>query len=204
MNFQERSTPTSAAQPQTERVDGAQGESVSVVITAYNHARWLPEAVDSVRAQTHAPIELIVVDDGSTDETPAVCAGLEGATILRQQNSGLSAARNAGLRAASSSLIAFLDADDLLLPGAIEAGVAALSEKPEMAFVHGGHLGVLADRTPIWETRARPEAATYRELLRGNLIGMHATGLYRRAPLIALGGFDENLPAAEDYDMYLR
>jgi len=204
MNFQKRTAPDGSVEPQTRPVSGAQGESVSVVITAYNHARWLPEAVESVRAQTHSPIELIVVDDGSTDETPAICAGLEGVKILRRENSGLSAARNAGLRAAGGDLIAFLDADDLLLPDAIAAGVAALADRPELAFAHGGHLGVLADRTPIWETRARVEDATYRALLRGNLIGMHATVLYRRAILLELGGFDEKLTAAEDYDMYLR
>ena len=176
----------------------------AVVITCYNHGRWLPDAIRSVMAQDHQPIELIVVDDGSTDDTAQVCRRFPGLRYVHQENAGLSAARNRGLREASSPLIAFLDADDLLLPHAIAAGVRRLSENPGWAFVFGGHLGVDAERRPIWETTPDPADASYEQLLRRNVVVMHAAVLYRRRLLEEAGAFDASLRSSEDYDVYLR
>src|SRR5947207_1112090 len=91
---------------------------VSVVIPAFNYARFLPAAIDSVLRQTFSDFEILVVDDGSTDDTPQVVASFTGPRIryIRQENAGLSAARNTGIRNARAPFVAFLDADDEWLP----------------------------------------------------------------------------------------
>src|SRR6187200_250053 len=99
---------------------------VSVVIACYNHGRFLPAAVDSVLAQDYGEIELIVVDDGSTDETPDVAARYPVIRYLRQENQGAAAAKRAGLEASTGEFLMFLDADDTLLPGAIGSLVRGL------------------------------------------------------------------------------
>ncbi len=98
--------------------------SVSVVVTTYNQARYIAETIESVLAQTHAPREIIVVDDGSTDETPSITARFgDRITCIRQKNQGIAGSRNAGIRRASGELIAFLDGDDLWEPGKLAAQV---------------------------------------------------------------------------------
>src|SRR4051812_40739997 len=96
----------------------ASASPVSVVIPTYNYAHYLPQAVDSVLAQTHRALEVIVVDDGSTDSTPEACASFKDPRVryVRQPNAGLSAARNTGIREALFPLVAFLDADDCWMP----------------------------------------------------------------------------------------
>lgn len=105
--------------------------SVSVVIPTYNRARWLPETVESVLQQTCRPLEVLIVDDGSTDDTEAVCAGFpEPVRYLRQANAGVAAARNLGLRHARGEWIAFGDSDDLWEPGKLAVQLAALEASP--------------------------------------------------------------------------
>ena len=178
---------------------------VSVVITCHNHARFLEAAIASAAAQTHRPLEIIVVDDGSTDGTAAVLARHPEVEAVRQENLGLPAARNAGLALARGGWVTFLDADDLLLPHALEAGVRHLSEHPECALVSGGYQFIDRDGRRMWDPRVPPAPGEpYLELLRRNYIGMHATVLYRREALVAVGGFDPSLAAAEDYDVFLK
>ena len=177
----------------------------SVVIVCYNQARYLKEAIESVLAQTYQPLEIILVDDGSTDETAAVADAYPQVDYLWQTNRGLAAARNTGLRFSSSDYIAFLDADDRLLPHAIQSGVDCLKRSPECAFVYGGFRNVFGDGSPAPTDPAEPVASDhYRNLLQGNFIGMHAAVLYRRAVLNEVDGFNERLPACEDYELYLR
>ena len=111
--------------------------SVSVVIPCYNQGRFLAEAVASAAAQGELVSEIVVVDDGSTDETPAVATRDGSVTYIHQERQGLSGARNSGWRASSGSYVVFLDADDRLLPGAIEAGIEAFGRWPQAAFVFG-------------------------------------------------------------------
>jgi glycosyltransferase involved in cell wall biosynthesis len=104
---------------------------VSVIIPTYNRAAWLPRTVASVRRQTHAPHEIIVVDDGSQDDTAAVVAGLgAGITLLTQANQGVAAARNLGARHATGDWLAFVDSDDLWEPEKLEIQLAASAEAP--------------------------------------------------------------------------
>src|SRR5262249_10534183 len=128
-----------------------------------------------------------------------------GVRYVRQRNQGLSSASNAGLRATWCPYVAFLAADDRLLPEATEAGVSCMEAHPDCAFVSGHYrlidaAGGLLDFEPC----ACAIKDHYRELLRGNYIGMHATVLYRRGVLQRMGGFDIALRHCEDYDLYLR
>jgi hypothetical protein len=177
---------------------------VTIVINCFNNAAWANEAILSAKTQTYPLVELIIIDDGSSDDTAAVCAQHPEVRYIWQQNAGLSSARNTGLRAAAGRFVCFLDGDDVLRPDAIARGVEALEANSTWAFVYGGHLTVGADRTLISEVRSDPGQANYRSLLRQNVVGMHATVLYRRAVLEQEGGFDTSLRAAEDYDMLLR
>jgi glycosyltransferase involved in cell wall biosynthesis len=185
------------------RADGS--PVVSVVITCYNHGRFLRDAVESVRRQTFKDFEIIVIDDGSVDETPTVAASLDGIRCVRQANLGLSAARNTGWRASRGRYVVFLDADDRLLPFALQAGVDAALTHPEAAFVSGHYATIDVDGVQgVISSRPCVTSDHYGALLRWNYIGMHATVVYRRETLNRFGGFNPALRACEDYDMFLR
>lgn len=178
--------------------------TVGVVVTTYNHAHFLGEALESVRAQTRAPDAIVVVDDGSDDDPAQVVTRFPGVRCIRQDNRGLAAARNAGLMALDTRYAIFLDADDRLEPRAIEAGLACFARAPESGFVYGGHLFIDQNGNKTGERFEPAGESAYLQLLRGNFIGMHGTVMYRRDVLEAIGGFDEQLRRCEDYDVYLR
>ena len=177
---------------------------VSVIIPCHNQARFLAEAIESVLGQIFRPGEIVVVDDGSTDDTSAVAAQYPDVLCVRQRKRGSSSARNAGLEATRHRYVAFLDADDRLLPGALVAGVSCIEAHPEFAFVSGHYRMISADGSPLhFQPCACAAKDHYLELLRGNYIGMHAAVLYRREFLKRVGGFDPALRHCEDYDLYL-
>lgn len=188
------------------RIDAAPAvPSVAVVINTFNDAVWLPQAIESVLAQTRRADEIIVIDDGSAEDPTPVIAPYAGVRLVRQPNAGLAAARNTGLAHARSDHILFLDADDRLKPRAIETGLACLAGMPEASLVYGGHHTINGDSSRRDPDRFDPVGdKPYRDLLRGNPIAMHATVLYRRDLLEAAGGFDASLRRCEDYDLYLR
>ncbi|HEX3110532.1 MAG TPA: glycosyltransferase family A protein, partial [Thermoanaerobaculia bacterium] len=112
-------------------------KSVSVVIPSYNYARYLGEAIDSALGQTLPPLEVIVVDDGSTDDTPAVLAAYgDRIRVLRQKNAGVAVARNSGIAAARGECVAFLDADDVWLPRKLELQIPLFTDS--VGLVHCG------------------------------------------------------------------
>jgi glycosyltransferase involved in cell wall biosynthesis len=186
--------------------DARAAPPVSIIITTYNHARFLAEAIESALRQTVAAGEVIIVDDGSTDDPGSFARQYPQVRLIRQSNQGLAAARNTGWRAARGRYVVFLDADDRLMPDAIAANLRRFDERPECAFVYGsfcyidsaGELLNLPAFTKIVEEDA------YVSLLEGNCIGMHATVMYRRDCLEQAGGFDPQLRVAEDYELYLR
>lgn len=178
--------------------------SVAVAIACFNQGRFLGQAIESALRQTRPPLEIIVIDDGSTDCTREVAARFPDVRYLHQANAGLSAARNAGLAAARAGRILFLDADDWLLPVALGAAATALDATPGAAFAHGGYQEVAEDGTVLSTHAPRPAPRPFLQLLRGNHVAMHGTVLYDAALLRAGGGFDSALPACEDYDVYLR
>lgn len=179
--------------------------SVTVVINCYNDLDFLPQAIESVLAQSLRPAAIIVVDDGSRDDPAPFIAPYPGIRLVRQANAGLASARNAGLAATATDFVLFLDADDRLLPPAIDAGLAAFERCPDAALVYGGHRRIDAAGRPIGDDRYDPVGPEpYLDLLRGNYIAMHATVLYRTQALRSAGGFDPTLRRCEDYDLYLR
>lgn len=177
---------------------------VSVVIPCYNQARFLAESVGSAVART-VGVEIIVVDDGSTDHTAAVARSLEHALLIRQGNRGLAAARNRGLRAASGDFVIFLDADDRLLTGAIDAGVRAMAERADCAMAYGRCV-MMGPDGQLWPTPEVPivRSGHHAALLQTNLIWTPAMAIFRRPIVAAVGGFREGFDGAADYDLYLR
>jgi glycosyltransferase involved in cell wall biosynthesis len=180
-------------------------DTVSVVIPCYKQAGFLAEAIESVLAQSHPHLEVIVVDDGSPDDTSDVAALYPRVRCIRQENQGLSAARNTGIRESKGEFLVFLDADDRLTPKALESGVQHLRQCPSAAFVAGRHRNIAIDGSPL-PTRQRPDIGRdhYVELLRANYIGCPATVMYRRAVFDDVLGFDATVNPASDYDLYLR
>jgi len=181
---------------------------VSVVIPCYNYAHYLPQAIDSALAQSYRPLEVVVVDDGSTDDTPAVVAGYgERIRCIRKANGGLPAARNTGIQAATYAFVAFLDADDRWAPEFLTTVMAAFAGAGEgcglvatraQAFGPDGTLrprpcrdravrGTLRSRDIILRTRFSPSAV-----------------VTRRRVFEDCGFFDETLTSSEDRDMWIR
>jgi glycosyltransferase involved in cell wall biosynthesis len=179
--------------------------TVTIVITTYNHARFLSEAIASAIRQEHPADNIIVVDDGSTDGAGEVVTQFEGVEYVRQENGGLSSARNTGLSKCTTDYVTFLDADDRLLPCAVAAGRACVGANPECALAYGGHRVISENGSPIGGARGRPIIGNaHLSFLRGNIIGMHGAVLYRRDVLLSIGGFDESVRRCEDYDVFLR
>jgi glycosyltransferase involved in cell wall biosynthesis len=180
---------------------------VSVVIPCFNQGAFLAEAVQSALCQISTEFDVIIVDDGSTDSTPDVIQKFLSPRVrsIRQENQGLSAARNAGLAASTAEYIVFLDADDRLLPDALQKGLACLQENPECAFAFGRHRLISENGSLLKECFPyRVTSDHYAALLHFNFIEMHATVMYRRPVFEVVGPFNPSLKACEDYDIYLR
>jgi glycosyltransferase involved in cell wall biosynthesis len=178
---------------------------VSVVIPCYNQGKFLADALHSVLSQTFPAVEIVVVNDGSTDDTEAVAARFPGVRCVTQANRGLSGARNRGLAECRGELVIFLDADDRLLPGAIDVGVRALAEAPSAAFAAGRSRFISRDGALLpTEHPSRDGANPYLVLLRRNSIRNPATVVFRRTVLERVGGFAPSVDACADYEIYLR
>lgn len=183
---------------------------VSVIIATYNQAAYLKAAIDSVIAQTFGDWELIIVDDGSTDRTPAIVNAISDPRIrsIRQSNQERSAARNRGMGVATGRLLAFLDADDYWHPAFLAELREQLIAHPQAALaICGSHI-VDAQGDPI-DTRppkipvGAGQQDAIRLLLRGNQMSCGAV-LARTAAIREVGGFDTSLRQGEDWDLWLR
>lgn len=184
--------------------DPHQHPEISVIITCYNQGRFLADAIKSVLTQTVHNFEIMVVDDGSSDNTKDVAAGFAEVQYVYQTNSGLSAARNTGIARSRGRYLVFLDADDWLYGNALETNLDHLKRNPDHAFVSGWHDKVDEWNYPIaTDEQIIVEKDHYRHLLKGNYIGMHACVMYQRWALEDFR-FDTTLKACEDYDMYFR
>jgi len=169
------------------------GPLVSVVVPAYNSEPFLRETLDSVVGLDYEPFEVIVVDDGSTDESPAIAESYAGVRCIRQENHGPSTARNVGVEAARGELIAFVDSDDVVLPHKLAVQVGYLLEHPDVT-------AVLARQE--WIT---PPPNVVPDRVWGDLDGIAPMSMViRKADLIAVGGFDPTLRGPEDTELLMR
>jgi glycosyltransferase involved in cell wall biosynthesis len=178
---------------------------VSVVVPCFNQARFLGDALDSVARQAYADREVVVVDDGSTDDPGRVAAGFPGVRVLRQNNRGTAMARNRGFRASRGMYVVFLDADDRLLPDALTAGVDELTQHRDAGLVYG-HVRLLSADGASCGCRSQRSVPRdhYRELLIGNYIWTPGAVMYRRAVIDAVGGFDPRAGGSADFDLNIR
>ena len=178
---------------------------VSVVVPTFDRASVLPRALDSVIEQTRLPAEVIVVDDGSTDATAELVESrFPGVRLLRQENRGVSAARNRGIEASRGEWIALLDSDDEWRPRKLEMQLSALEAQPDLRICHTDE---------IWIRQGRRVNPRQIHAKHGGWIFEHCLPLCAMSPssivihrsiFEAVGMFNEALPACEDYDLWLR
>ena len=183
---------------------------VSVVIPCYRQSHFLPEALESVFAQTYPGVEVIVVNDGSDDDTEAVAKRYgDRVRYLYQENGGLSSARNAGIRVAAGEWIQLLDADDMLTPEKIALQVAAVADRPEVDIIYSGYWCFGPSRPGRhWtystvEFSKNPFTAFVMDWERGLSIPSHAF-LIHKSCFERGGFFDTSLPNHKDWDRQIR
>jgi glycosyltransferase involved in cell wall biosynthesis len=178
---------------------------VSIIIPCYNYGHFLGEAIESALGQTHSNVEIIVVDDGSSDATPRVAGRYKDVIYIDQENLGVSIARNNGLSRSSGDFIVFLDADDRLLPSAVAIGLNSLKNHPESAFGFGrcrfiSEIGSEIP-TPLLPNEVNNQ---YLGLLFAPYIWTTGLVLFRRSTFDTVRGFDPAYKTAQDYELYLR
>jgi glycosyltransferase involved in cell wall biosynthesis len=178
----------------------AYSQLVSVVIPCYAQAHFLGEAIESVLAQTYPHLEIVVIDDESMDNASSIASRYPGVHCVRERNSGMAGARNVGIRHTNGDFLVFLDADDRLLPEAIETGVRMLDEHPECAAAIGAYHRTSHEGRRL-DTHSQPAVRSeqYAQLMRDNWAGFPARAIYRRALFEHVRGFDANVDAAADF-----
>jgi glycosyltransferase involved in cell wall biosynthesis len=190
-------------------------ELISVVVPVYNGALTIDETLRSVRAQTYRHLEILVVDDGSLDETPQIVqrhtAEDDRVRLIRQANGGVAAARNNGVAQAKGALLAFVDADDLWSAGKIEKQVLSLSAGgPRYALSYTWYAQI-DKNSQIIDRSCRPTESgdVLARMCYGNLVGNGSSALVRKAAVLEVGGFNTELRAqraqgCEDLHFYFR
>lgn len=181
---------------------------VSVVIPNYNYAQYLGEAIDSAAGQTYPNIEIIVVDDGSSDASAKILEGYkERITVIGQQNQGVAAARNNGVAASQGEFIAFLDADDAWLPAKVEKQIGCFKSTENLGLVHVGMVEIDSDGRELRERLDGGEGEVWQQLLLfspNGILGGGSGAMIPRAIFDEVGGFDERLSTSADWDLYYR
>lgn len=183
---------------------------VSIIVPAYNAAETLRDTLGSVAAQTFRDFELIAVDDGSVDATPAVLAGCARQwpwlKHVRQANAGVAAARNAAIAESRGRYVALLDADDIWKPDKLALQMAVFADKPEVAFVFADHVEVrdgVASPRSMFEQRAPARGWILPRLFMNSFI-QTSTAVIRKDALLAVGGFNAAQRLNEDIDLWYR
>lgn len=179
--------------------------NVSIIIPMYNAEKYIKEAIDSVLKQTYKDFEIIVIDDGSTDNTKSKLLDY-GSQIkyIYQENAGPAVARNRGIKEAKGEYIAFLDADDIWMPEKLERQIRKLKNNSEFGVIHTDRLRLEPDGSVKPNEKIVPEGFIFEELLRNNFI-ICSSVLVKKECFNEVGLFDEDRKnRAEDYDMWLR
>lgn len=181
---------------------------ISVIVPAFNAALFLPDALNSLLGQTHRDLEVVVVNDGSTDDTAGLlsawCARDPRVRAVYQQNRGLPAARNAGLSVARGDYIAFLDADDVIHPEKLERQLAYLTTHPDADLVYSDYGTADAELRPLTEEVVGVKRLPLSEAYAYTNVFPVMSPLLRRTLVERVGGFDEQLRACEDWDYWVR
>ena len=182
---------------------------VSVVIPSYNRLHCLPRAIASIVAQSYRPIEIIVVDDGSTDGTADWAAGYDGPVPFRfhplERNMGAAAARNRGIELAEGTYVAFLDSDDVWHPEKLARQLAALSANgPRYGAAYTGIASLTEAGQPCGISRATEAGDIRLALMNHNVVGSTSCALVRRDVLLAVGGFEPTLRSCQDWELWVR
>ncbi|HLZ66874.1 MAG TPA: glycosyltransferase family 2 protein [Aliidongia sp.] len=182
---------------------------VSVVIPSYNRLHCLPRAIASVVAQSHPAIELIIVDDGSTDGTREWAAGFSCPLPFRfqplERNMGAAAARNRGIELAQGTYVAFLDSDDIWHPDKIARQLDAIAEAgPNCGAAYTGIASLTEAGQPCGVSRATAAGDIRLALVNHNVVGSTSCALVRRDLLLAVGGFVPQLKSCQDWELWLR
>ena len=193
----------------SETRDGVDVKSglVSVIMAVYNTADYVAEAIDSVLAQDYRPLELMVIDDGSTDATPEILqryADRPEVLLLHQDNAGQKVARNKGLRHATGEYVCFCDSDNAWLPGRTTRQVALMEDDPEVIVAYGDvqFIDDAGNDLPTPVVR-RHSGRISGKLLANNFVTFN-TVIARREAIDRIGGFDETVTMGDDYDLLLR
>lgn len=178
---------------------------ISVVIPVYNRAQTIGRAIDSVLAQELLPEEIIVVDDGSTDNTPeALNSYLPKIQVVRQGNRGVSAARNRGVAEAHGKWIAFLDSDDEWMPDKLQKQIAFIEQHPISRILQTEERWIRNNmHVNPGKKYSKKSGNIFKYCLKTCIVGP-STVICESTLLTEMGGFDENLPVCEDYDLWLR
>lgn len=178
---------------------------VSVIIPTYNSASYLREAVESVLSQTYRDFEILVIDDGSTDETPEIVKRYgRQVRYLHQSNSGVAVARNRGISESQGQYVAFLDSDDTWFPRKLECQMEALTRARLARASSTAYLVTRSDLTPIAERQNHRHGAALEDLLLRGTIVFISTVVCEKSLLDLTGGFDPTLSQCADWDMWIR
>ncbi len=184
---------------------------VSVIIPLYNLKHYIKEAIDSVLNQTYPKIEIIIVDDGSTDNPETVLNEYRNRIkVIRQENEGLASARNTGIKNSEGEYLVFLDADDYICPNKIETEIEILEKHPKIGWVYEKSLTIDENKRIIRKlpdiaikpTEQPPQGKIFHKLLLENLMPVNAVMIRRK--VIDVGMFDESLTSYEDWDFWIR
>ncbi|MCW1908061.1 MAG: glycosyltransferase [Candidatus Saccharibacteria bacterium] len=181
--------------------------AVDIIIPTYNGLPWLEKTVRSVLDQTYKNFTLYIIDDGSTDKTAAYVKALKDKRVryLHKANGGQSTARNVGIKASTSPLLAFLDSDDIWYPTKLEKQVAIMEKKPKVGMVYGHYYLIDEADEIITYLQIWKRGRIFDDLLNGNIIaGSASMVLIRREVFDTLGLFKEDFLIGEDWEMWLR
>lgn len=188
---------------------------VSVLVPCYNYADYVGEAIQSILSQDYPNLELIIVDDGSTDHSVAVIEsnlrdwqripGVQRAQLIQQQNQGVSSALNTALAAAQGEYIATFDADDVMPSGRLQVQVEYLQDRPEVGCLGGRTVRIDPDsqRLPSREKRRAIKRYDFNQALEMALVVGGNVAMYRRAAINAVGGYDQHI-VIQDFQMTLK